>query len=120
MRGSQPWRTNRAWVLRSAATSAEDKLWQELRSRKLDGLKFVRQSPVGPYFADFVCREKKIVMEIDGGTHATDAEIASDEARSKALEVLGYRIFRAHNVDIYENLDGVLDTLLEFIHDKTD
>ncbi|MCB1509682.1 MAG: DUF559 domain-containing protein, partial [Hyphomicrobiaceae bacterium] len=55
MRGTQPWRTNRARTLRSATTSAEDLLWQRLRNRQLGGLKFVRQFSIGPYFADFAC-----------------------------------------------------------------
>jgi len=70
MRGAQPWRTNRARVLRSRATSAEDRMWSALRNRRLNGLKFVRQCSIGPYFVDFVCRERKIIVEIDGATHS--------------------------------------------------
>ena len=115
MRRAQPWKTNRARVLRANETSAEAKLWSELRNRQLAGLKFLRQAPIGPYFADFLCRERKLIVEIDGGTHATEAEIAADIARETALRVLGYRIFRARNEEIYDNIDGVIDTLLAFI-----
>ena len=68
MRGPQPRRTNRARVLRSRASSAHEKMWSELRDRRLGGLKFVREYPMGPFFADFVCRAEKVIVEIDGGT----------------------------------------------------
>jgi very-short-patch-repair endonuclease len=118
MRGSQPWQTNRSRVLRSQRVSAEARLWSKLRNRQLGGLKFVRQAAVGPYFADFLCREHKIVVELDGATHGTDAETAGDAKRTIALRRLGYRVFRAHNSEVYENIEGVLDTLLAFIEQK--
>jgi very-short-patch-repair endonuclease len=118
MRRAQPWRTNRARSLRSTSTSAEDRLWSYLRNRQLGGLKFVRQAPMGPYFADFLCRERKMIVEVDGGTHSSGVEIARDAARASYLEARGYRIFRVHNDEVAENVDGVLDTLLAFIEGK--
>ena len=118
MRRAQPWKTNRSRVLRANETSAEAKLWSELRNRQLAGFKFLRQAPVGPYFADFLCRDRKIIVEIDGATHATEAEIASDIARETALRGLGYRVFRARNDEIYDNLEGVIDTLLAFLDES--
>jgi very-short-patch-repair endonuclease len=115
MRGEQPWRTNRARALRSQPISAEAKLWAKLRNRRLGGHKFVRQAPIGPYFADFLCRERKVVIEVDGGTHGTAKELARDDVRTVELRRLGYRIFRARNVDVYENVELLLDALLEFI-----
>jgi very-short-patch-repair endonuclease len=115
MRGSQPWRTNRARVLRSQPISAEARLWARLRNRQLAGLKFVRQVPIDSHFVDFVCRERRVVVEADGGTHSTEGELARDSARTRNLRRLGYRVFRVHNTDVYENIDGVLDTLLAFI-----
>jgi len=115
MRRSQPWRTNRARVLRSQLSSAEQRLWSRLRNRNLGGLKFVRQAPVGRYFVDFLCRERNIIVEVDGGTHSSDAQVARDTARTAALQRRGYRVFRVHNIDIYDNLDGVLDSLLAFM-----
>jgi very-short-patch-repair endonuclease len=115
MRGEQPLRTNRSRVLRSRPISAEAKLWSHLRNRRLGGHKFVRQTPIGQYFADFVCRERKVVAEVDGGTHSTDAELAHDARRTRHLESLGYRVFRLSNDDIYNSLDGALDTLRAFI-----
>ena len=117
MRGSQPWRTNRSRVLRSQPISAEAKLWSELRNRQLCGFKFVRQVPVGHYYADFLCRERKVIVEVDGGTHGTESELARDGARSRELAALGYRVFRVHNIDVYENIDRVLDALLAFIEE---
>ena len=115
MRRAQPWKTNRARTLRANETSAEAKLWDELRNRRLAELKFVRQAPVGPYFVDFLCRERKLIVEIDGGTHGTAGEIAADAAREDALRGLGYRIFRAWNGEIYDNIDGVIEALLAFV-----
>jgi very-short-patch-repair endonuclease len=93
-------------------TSAENKLWYHLRGRRLAGLKFVRQAPIGPYFVDFVCRDLKLIVEIDGATHGETNEIAYDEKRSALLRNLGYRVFRVWNGDVYENLDGVLNALI--------
>jgi len=115
MRGEQPWRTNRSRALRSRPISAEAKLWFHLRNRQLGGHKFVRQMPIEPYFADFVCRERKVIVKVDGSTHSTDAELAHDNRRAHHLEQLGYRVFRTSNDDVYNNLNCVLDELLAFI-----
>jgi len=112
MRGQQPWRTNRARVLRAHQTSAEGRLWQKLRARRLGGHKFVRQVPVGPYFADFLCRQARLIIELDGATHASEAERAADTRREMALAELGYAIMRVSNTDVFDNLDGVCDTIL--------
>jgi very-short-patch-repair endonuclease len=112
MRGSQPWKANRARVLRSRAISAETKLWSRVRNRQLGGFKFIRQAPVGKYFADFLCREKMLAVEVDGGTHGLQHEIEYDAERAAAIEQLGFRIVRVWNGDIYENIDAVLDGLL--------
>ena len=120
MRRAQPWKTNRARVVRSKATSAEERLWYELRARRFNDMKFVRQYPIGPFFVDFACRELKIIVEVDGGTHSTVEERARDAARTEYLEVLGFRIFRAHKQEVYDNLDGVLDTLLAFVDGKVE
>ena len=114
MRHSQPWRTDRSRVLRGNDTSAEAKLWTELRNRRLGDLKFVRQAPVGDYFVDFLCRERKCVVEIDGGTHSTDAELARDAVRSEDLSGRGYRVFRVSNADVFDHMDEVLAALLAF------
>ena len=118
MRRSQPWKTNRARVLRSNATSAEDALWYHLRNRHLNGFKFVRQAPIENYFADFLCREARLIVEVDGGTHGEPHEINADAARTADLEKLGYRILRAGNTDIYENINGVLDHIVAVLEGR--
>lgn len=120
MRGAQPWRTNRARTLRANETSAEEQLWQALRGRRLKGLKFIRQMPIGPFFADFACRQERIIVEVDGATHVTPGQIAHDTARSEALEQHGYRIYRVRNDEIYENVDGVLESLAAFVDELKD
>ena len=75
---------------------------------------------IDPYFVDFVCRERKVVIEVDGGTHGTENEIVRDRARTRELQRLGYRVFRVHNIDVYENIDRVLDALLAFVEDAQD
>jgi very-short-patch-repair endonuclease len=112
MRGTQPWKTNRARVLRADNVSAEAKLWKHLRNRRLGGFKFVRQAPVGPYFADFLCREVFLIVEVDGGTHGTPDEVAADARRQQELECLGYRVVRIWNGDVSTNVNGVLEMLL--------
>jgi very-short-patch-repair endonuclease len=119
MRGSQPWKTKRSRVLRSQPISAEAKLWAKLRNRQLDGLKFVRQAPIGPSFVDFLCRECGVVVEVDGGTHGDGVEIARDQGRTKELGRLGYRVFRIHNIDVYKDIDRVLHALLAFIREES-
>lgn len=119
MRGLRLHETNRARSLRRAQTEAERLLWRHLRARGLNGFKFVRQEPIGPYFADFVCREAKLVVEVDGATHSTDDEIRGDERRAAFLRAQGYRIARFANEEVYRNLDGVLETTLAAIEGRS-
>ena len=112
MRGLRIPETKRARKLRASTPCAESKLWSRLRNRRLNGFKFVRQEPVGPYFADFCCREEKLVVEVDGATHSTDDERAHDARRDAFMQAQGYRIVRIGNVEIYERLDDMLETIL--------
>ncbi len=86
-------------------------MWRELRNRRLSGYKFVRQAPVGAYFADFLCRECKVVVELDGETHSAEAELAHDAARTVFLETSGYRVLRVWNDELRTNMSGVLRTI---------
>lgn len=99
--------------LRRDETLAEKRLWEQLRNRTLDGYKFVRQVPVGPYVADFLCRDLKLVVEVDGATHATEAESARDLARTGHLAALGYRVARFHNDEVINGMDEVLTLIRE-------
>ena len=120
MRRAQPWITLRARTLRANETSAEQKLWDALRNRQLGGLKFSRQVSITPFFADFVCRDLKLIVEVDGATHGTPEELLKDEAREAFLMAKGYRVVRVLNDDVYNNLDGVLETLLALANDDRD
>ncbi len=112
MRGIRIPETKRARALRRATTSAERKIWAGLRNRGLGGYKFVRQEPIGPYYADFVCRDARLIVEIDGATHSTEEELARDRLREDFLRAQGYRILRFNNADVYEQADRVFDTIL--------
>lgn len=111
MRGPNQKKVPIARRLRRESTSAESRLWAELRNRQLDGFKFVRQKAIGSYVADFVCREAMLIIEVDGATHSTDAEIKRDGIRSSHLESLGYTIVRVQNDDVYNAMEGVLRTI---------
>lgn len=98
--------------LRRAPTPAEARLWSRLRNRALGGYKFARQEPIGRYVVDFVCRDRRLVVEVDGATHSTDAERDHDRARGEFLAAEGYATLRFTNVELRENLQGVLETIL--------
>lgn len=101
--------TNIAKMLRLRSTEAEKVLWQKLRDRQLEGCKFRRQQPIGPYMVDFVNFEKGIIIELDGGQHATDIE--SDTEREAWLRGEGFQIIRFWNNDVFQNLEGVMETI---------
>jgi len=108
MRGPSVIKTNRARRLRRQSTDAERKLWNRLRSRAINGFKFVRQEPIGPYVVDFICRERGLVIEVDGGQHATDKR---DIVRDRWLADRPLRVLRFWNNDVLGNMDGVLQTI---------
>ena len=105
MRTANPKRTDRARNLRHNATDAEKRLWLRLCNRQLGGWKFNRQIAIGPFFGDLVCRDKKLIVELDGGQHATSTD---DRSRTLYLEARGYRVIRFWNHEVFENIDGVL------------
>ena len=107
MRGRREKPIRLARRLRVNQTDAETVLWNRLRNRQIDGHKFARQVPIGGYICDFVCREKQIVIEVDGGQHA---ESAADAIRDRHLTSEGYRVLRFWNNDVLGNIDGVLLT----------
>jgi very-short-patch-repair endonuclease len=108
MRGPHDFKTERARLLRQNSTNAERRLWYRLRSRSINGHKFVRQEPIGPYVVDFVCREKRLIVEVDGGQHADSRR---DRERDKWLVDRGYRVVRFWNNDVMKNIEGVLETI---------
>ena len=100
----------RAKRLRRDLTEAERRLWSRLRRRQLEGHYFRRQVPLGPYVADFACLDGKLVVEVDGGQHAVEAD--RDAVRDKWLESRGYRILRFWNNDVLRNTEAVLAEIL--------
>ncbi|WP_232332908.1 endonuclease domain-containing protein [Novosphingobium aquimarinum] len=106
----QPRNTNRARELRNQATPAERQLWRHL-SRSALGAKFSRQMPVGPYFADFLCRDRRLIVELDGFSH--DLRPEHDAARDRWLRDNGYRVLRFPNAEVFANLEGVLTVIRE-------
>ena len=102
----------RARALRANETEAESRLWARLRNRNLNGFKFTRQVPIAPYIADFLCFEKKLIVEVDGDTHGDADEVTYDERRTQFLEARGYRVLRVWNHEVYTQLDGVLEGIL--------
>ena len=106
----RPRPTKRAQDLRKNATDAERRLWSRLRLRRLGGFKFSRQMSVGPFVCDFLCRERGLVVELDGGQHAD--QVAKDARRTVYLERKGLTVLRFWNNDVLQNRDGVLQVIL--------
>jgi len=96
----------KALQLRRNMTDAERKLWAALRDRRLGGIKFRRQHPLGPYVLDFFSEAHKLVIEVDGGQHTADAD--RDAKRTGWLNAHGCRVLRFWNNEVLANLPGVL------------
>ena len=94
--------------LRANQTDAETVLWNRIRNRQIDEHKFARQVPILGYICDFVCREQRLVIEVDGGQHN---ESAADAIRDRRLMDEGYRVLRFWNNDVLGNTEGVLTTI---------
>jgi very-short-patch-repair endonuclease len=95
--------------LRARETPVEDILWEELRDRRLDGMKFRRQHPIGPFVVDFCCAECRLVIELDGGIHVEQRE--QDTEREAVLNLAGYRVIRFPNQSVQETLPEVLEAI---------
>ena len=100
---------NNAKSLRSNQTDAEMQLWYHLRAHRFMGLKFKRQKPIGAYIVDFVCIERKLILELDGGQHAEN--VGYDERRTKFLESEGYQVLRFWNNQVLQEMDSVLEVI---------
>ena len=102
--------TERARELRRQSTDAERMLWSRLRDRRLRGIKFRRQAQIGQYIVDFLCMERRLIIELDGGHHADQQD--SDDARTRALELDGFRVLRFWNDEVLREPDSVLEAIL--------
>jgi very-short-patch-repair endonuclease len=100
---------NQARAMRGAPTEAEQRLWRLLRDRRLSGLKFRRQVPVGPYVVDFLCVAARLIVEADGSQHGDSRR---DDLRDAFLAQEGWAVLRFWNHEILRNCNGVLETIL--------
>lgn len=101
----------RARALRQSRTTPEAKLWQPLRNGRVAGFKFRRQHPIGRYVADFCCESAKLVVEVDGDSHAGDEAEARDADRTAWLLKQGYRMIRFTNEDVHKRFDAVIEAV---------
>lgn len=101
--------TMRAKQLRKALTDAERRLWQSLRYQQLARFKFRRQAPIGSYIVDFVCFERKVIVEVDGGGHLKKQ--VADGTRTRWLQTQGFRVFRFWNHEVLTQTDAVLTVI---------
>jgi len=105
----RPGKTRQARHLRKNDTEEEYRLWSDLRGRRLNGYKFARQIPLGPYIVDFLCRDKLLIIEIDGFQHAASP---SDINRTRWLNTQGYSVLRFWNHEVLRARRAVLETVL--------
>jgi very-short-patch-repair endonuclease len=105
-------RVPRARKLRRDMTDAERRLWWHLRRLPIDHSHFRRQATIGPYFADFACHERRLVIEVDGAQHNEPENVVRDAERSAYLRGEGYRILRFWNNEVLTNIDGVMEAIL--------
>jgi very-short-patch-repair endonuclease len=99
---------NTAKALRKSQTDAEKLIWRHLRAKQMEGLKFRRQQPIGNYVVDFICLEKSLVIEADGGQHADNT---NDEERDARLTSEGFKVLRFWNNEVLTNMEGVLEEI---------
>ncbi len=115
VRGANERKTERARALRKVDNDAEAALWYELRARRLNGHKFVRQLPIGPYFADFACREARLVIEVDGSQHANSER---DARRDAFMSAEGWNIARFWNTCVLQQRSDVLETIVAIVENR--
>jgi very-short-patch-repair endonuclease len=116
MRGAKVAKTKLVRRLRHDSTDAERKLWYRLRARSTLGFKVVRQEPIGPYIVDFACRERRLIVELDGSQHA---DSKSDVVRDQWLAEHRYRVLRFWNNDVMGNIDGVVEMIVKALSTDT-
>ena len=106
-------RTVFARIQRQTAGLAERRVWKRLRGSQIDGHKFRRQHPIGPYFADFACDRLRLILEIDGGVHDQDDVILRDHLRQVELEGLGWTVLRFRNEEVLAQPELVIEAIRE-------
>ncbi|HPT11563.1 MAG TPA: endonuclease domain-containing protein [Bacteroidales bacterium] len=106
----------RAIRLRKDQTEAEKIIWQSLRRRQIEGLKFRRQHPINNFVADFYCHEAKLVIEIDGGVHDDPEQKEKDLARQQIINDFGIKVLRFKNEEIFNDIESVIIKIKSSIH----
>ncbi|CDX54552.1 conserved hypothetical protein [Mesorhizobium plurifarium] len=117
VRGRNEPKVTRARELRQVENDAEERLWHELRGRRLNGHKFVRQLPIGPYFADFACRGANLVVEVDGSQHAGRSR---DRYRDETMNGNGWSVLRVWHADVLTSRASVLETIVAALDGRLD
>ena len=108
--------TSNARRLRKNRTDAERALWERLRRKQLEGLRFRQQVPLGRYVVDFLCAARRLIVEVDGGQHGL--AIAADRKRTAWLEAGGFRVMRFWNNDVLQNPHGVIETIVRALRSE--
>ena len=104
-----------ARMLKKNSTIQEKRLWNLIKNRQFHNLRFKRQVPIGNYIVDFLCPERHIVIEIDGGYHLESEQAERDLARTDELNRMGYKVLRFTNEEVLGDIDRVLETIAEEI-----
>jgi len=101
--------------LRKNMTDAERRVWGRIRRKQLNSRQFYRQKNIGNYIVDFYCPAAKLIVEIDGGQHYSEDGLRKDKDRDNRLTSLGLRILRFSDREVFENIEGVLETICEYL-----
>jgi 2-methylaconitate isomerase len=110
----------RARSLRQNQTDSEQRIWSKLRGRRFDGFKFRRQVPLGRYIVDFVCFDRRVILELDGGQHGEQETKKYDAERTAWLESQSFRVVRIWNHEVWEDEDAVEEFLWQRLHDMAE
>jgi len=111
-------RTQVSRVMRQSMSGAELRVWVRIRGRRLDGWKFRRQHPIGPYYVDFYCPAARLVIEVDGPSHWLDSVGAYDERRQAWLTAMGYRVLRIPVDEIDRDVHNVIEWIEAALEDQ--
>jgi very-short-patch-repair endonuclease len=109
-------KSNKARELRREPSKAERICWELIRAHRMEGIKFRGEHPIGPYFADFACVSKRLVIEVDGNHH--DEKLEADARRTEVLESLGWRVVRFSAAEVIQNREGIWATIQNLIDDS--
>ena len=112
-----PHNLKNAKQMRSNMTPVESKMWQIIRGKRFQNLKFKRQVLIGNYIVDFLCEDKKIIIEIDGGQHNEEVNIQSDKNRTQYLENNGYKVLRFWNNEVMKDIDSVMEVIFREVEE---